>query len=201
MNTKSYTTSVLDYLKRPFEYIAGIQALLLGLLFLAVSIFLGVLFNARFDGLLNLHFVQETNISQLVTEQLINFFSLLILFFLIAKIIGARQARFIDLAGTLLLAMAPLSIMPILNYNELLFTASQGLLEQIQSSQPVESSITAIIVVTSLLMVLAIIYMVSLMFQAYKICTNFKGTKLIVSFMVGILSAAILSKFLIIQIS
>ena len=72
MNTKA---GFLKYVLNPFEYIAGLRALLIGLTGMALSIALGVIFDARFDGVLNLHFTEDSTFYQVVTDQCINYLS------------------------------------------------------------------------------------------------------------------------------
>ena len=201
MKTKTNNPTLLQYLKNPFEYIAGAQALIYGSLFLVLSIVLGIAFNARFDGLLNLHFVESTTAIQLVTDQLINYLSMVAIFFLVVQVLGAKQTRFIDLAGTLLLAMAPFSITPLLNINNIMYNTSMAMVNNLQSSHTTEGMNMGFLVFSLIIMLLTIVWMVALMFQAYKICSNFKGTKLTISFIIGLVGAAILSKYLVILIS
>lgn len=197
---KTNTPSLFQYLKNPFEYIAGAQALLFGFVFFLISIALGISFNARFDGLLNLHFVENTTAYQLIKDQAINALSLLVIFYIIAMILGTRQTRLIDLAGTILLAMAPFSLTPLLNINNVMYDTSMTMVKQAQSSTPMEGLNIGWLVFSLVIILLAIVWVVALMFQAYKICTNFKGSKLTLSFIIGLVTAAILSKSLVILI-
>ncbi|HBF18861.1 MAG TPA: hypothetical protein DDW81_02125 [Cryomorphaceae bacterium] len=197
MNTKA---GFLKYVLNPFEYIAGLRALLIGLTGMALSIALGVIFDARFDGVLNLHFTEDSTFYQVVTDQCINYLSLCGVFYLLLSGLGARQTRFIDLAGTLLLAMAPVSILPIFNYNGILYQSSVQMIGQLQTPGS-GKDVPAIVFVAGFCMLAVIAWTVALFYQSYKICSNFKGPKLIISFSAGLLLAIVISKYLINLIS
>lgn len=201
MKNNSNQTNIVQYLKNPFEFIAGFKALGLGTAFLILSIVLGVIFNARFDGVLNLHFVGQVSFMNVVVDQLINFASVATMFYLVARIAGASGIRFIDVAGTQLLAMAPYSILPLLNYNNLLYSTSKVLMDQFTGRETGGDLNIGWLTISGIIMLMALIWMISLMYKAYKICSNFKSTRLVVSFVAALLLAVILSKYLIIQIA
>lgn len=195
-----------NFLLNPFEKIAGQQALRYGIVIMLVSALLSILFNARFDGILDLHF---TNVSPgwkvAFLDQAVNIISLFIAFFIVARLFGAKHTRWIDIIGTFALARAPYMLLPLLNFNNELGGYGERLLELI-SSTPYEELNSADffewwMIPYFLILFLGLVWMVILYFYAFKVSTNLKGNKLIFAFIIGIFTAELISKLLILSLT
>jgi hypothetical protein len=60
------------WLFNPFIYIAGIRSLLLGLILITISAWLGFLNNAHFDGVLDMHRAMPSPFSIFLVELIID---------------------------------------------------------------------------------------------------------------------------------
>jgi hypothetical protein len=189
---------MLKIFKNPFELIAGGKALLLGLILTLISAFLATQFNARFDGALDLHFVAETQFISSLIDQVLNLIVLSLVFYTGALLAGARFTRFIDIIGTFSIAKSPFLLLPALNFNGHLFRIGENLLEPSTSLRIAEwIFFTGAIII----MLLAICWAVYWLYQAFKISSNLKGTRLIFTFFFCIIISEIISKILILNIN
>lgn len=195
-----------NFLLNPFEKIAGEQALLYGLIIMLVSALLSILFNARFDGILDLHF---TNVSPgwkvALLDQGVNIVSLFIAFFIVARLFGAKHTRWIDIIGTFALARAPYMMLPLLNFNNKLGGYGERVFELISSTNYEDLNPADFfewwMIPYFLILFLGLVWMIILYFQAFKISTNLKGNQLIFAFIIGIFAAELISKLLIISLT
>jgi hypothetical protein len=185
-----------NLLFNPFEKYAGKEALISGIALAACAALLSSLFNTRFDGVLDIHFVAvDTSVKTALLDQLINLASLIVIFYILALAFGAKSTRLVDVAGTLALARAPFILAPFLNSTGFMSAFSSKFEYITPGSMPeiTASDILPLIPVILVLIVLSI-WMIALSFNAWKVSTNLKGIKLIVSFIIGVLASEILSK-------
>jgi hypothetical protein len=181
----------------PFEKVAGYKALVAGLLAACLSSVMAFAFNTRFDGILDVHFVPDTLLPVLLMEQLINISSLTIIFYGTGLILKGNHFRFADICGTLALARSPLMLAPFLN--------AGGLFLKLQPTKPGEHLMIGdigpanlvFLIFASVILILLLIWYVTLLYKAYAISINVKGWKAIAGFVVSLLFAEILSKYLI----
>lgn len=189
--------TILQLTVNPFEKIAGYTALGLGILCALVSSVLAYLFNTRFDGVLDIHFSINTTYFPLLSEQFINMFSIVSIFYLTGLMMRAGNFRFIDLAGTMILARAPLVVAPLFNASGVFINIQQSLLNGAQPESVLKSVNIIFLIAVSLLLIVILVWYISLLYKAYRISTNLKSGKAIGSFIVAIILAEALSKILI----
>jgi hypothetical protein len=184
----------------PFTHIAGMKAFAIGLPVILLSSALGYLSHTHFDGVLDAHMSDYGTIYNYITEGLIDFICLFVTFYITGIIISGSHFRFIDLMGTLSLSRAPLIIIALAGF----IMPQQKVLDYVfytflNKGTPV--SITAFdvigFIVGIIIIILVMIWTVALMFNAYKICVNKKGAKLIVSFIIALFISEVISKILI----
>ena len=181
----------------PFTKIAGTKALIIGLSIIILSALLCYPTNTHFDGVLDIHFSGANNIYIHLIEGITNLISIVFIFSLTVLIIVGAKFRFIDLLGTMSLSRAPLIIIPIFSLilplqkmNDY-FTYTYS-----KIGTPVEIGYWDIIsfIVFSLIIIFVIIWTITLMYNAFRICMNVKGAKAVASFVTGLLLAEVLSK-------
>lgn len=182
----------------PFIKLAGLPALAFGVFFLIVGALLAGYCNARFDGVIDLHFGHSVGFVQPLIDQVLAWGSLVLVFYLLSLAFGARP-RLIDLAGTMALARLPFAFAPMINAGGHISNVSDKLksIDPQHVVFPVSGSELIIFVLLSIISVILLVWLSALYFNAYKICTNLKGNNLIVSFIVGLLMAEALSVYLI----
>jgi hypothetical protein len=190
--------STFKFLYNPFVRYAGGQAVAYGIAISLLAAVLASVMCARFDGILDVHFVASpVSLSLALIDQGCNALTLSVVFYSMALAAGARHTRFVDIVGTLLLARAPFVFVPLLNatgtFSDLSRVAMAGALTQ---PEGLDLGNLLFIIPLSLLMLLLVVWMVALMYHAYRVSTHLKSTRLVLSFIVAIILAEALSKYL-----
>jgi hypothetical protein len=202
MNQNSNEKRTLaQWLFNPFKFIAGYQALLIGLAAIILTSLLGSLSNTHFDGVLDVHTGRQAPQWFFLCEGLINWISLAIILLVLGLIVSRSTLRTIDVLGTQALARWPylvtaLAMLPEANRKVLEYLVTK--LTQSHTSILINGTDIAIFAVAMFLMILMLIWMVALMYRAYAVSCNIKGPKAIVTFIIGLIGAEILSKIFII---
>ena len=194
-------TSLKTILINPFEIIAGTKALLIGLGLILLTGVLGYFSNICFDGIIDMHFADnKLTFLYHLTEGIINWVLASIILFLAGAIFSKTRYRLIDVFGTIALSRWPLSLLSFFS----LFVAHQKvnnyILWKVTGKEPeVFVAIGELIAFGFLvfLIILVLIWMIKLMYNAYSISFNLKGQKAIFSFIGALFIAEIVSKFLI----
>ncbi|MHC4394389.1 MAG: hypothetical protein ACYS1A_01920 [Planctomycetota bacterium] len=186
----------------PFRFIAGFRALLLGLAIILLSAFFGWLGTTHFDGVLDFHTGLQASLWFFFAEGLINWVSLVIPLFFFGLIVSRFSFRIVDVLGTQALARWPylitaLVMLPDANRRFAEYMMSRfGLGAAVASINYVDMLIFAFAMLLSILMA---VWMVALMYKAYAVSCNIKGAKTIITFIISLLGAEVLSKFVILQ--
>jgi len=168
------------WLFNPFTYIAGYRALIFGFIFMTVTLVISFYSNTHFDGAIDAHIGFQTPFSVYIAEQIIAWGSVVLTCYLVASIISKSAFRFIDLAGTIALSRAPMLLVSIIAFVPVL-----------QNAKPGQISNTVLLI--ALVMIIPVIWMITLMFNAFKTSANVKGTRAVVGFIAALILAEILS--------
>ncbi len=158
---------MMKKLFNPFVYVAGTQALLLGLVFVALTTGLGYLNNSHFNGVLDYHKPPELlgkSILYSAGEQLIIIGCLTGLFYAAGLIFSKSAIRFIDVAGTMTLSRAPM-----------LLSAIGGF--AMPKSLGSIADITMPVILLSLAVILWTIWSIALAYNAFSVSCNIKGRR------------------------
>ncbi len=166
-----------------YTHIAGAKALLIGLGFIIATTIVGYYSNVHFDGALDAHSGKPSSISIHALQHLIAWVSVVLIFSLAGFILSKSRFRFIDIAGTIALARAPMLLVALIGFAPALQNAKPG---EINNS----------IMLVTLIMIFPIIWMITLMYNAFTTSINVKGTKAVIGFIVGLILAEVLSKVL-----
>jgi len=187
-------------LYNPFEIFSERQLLLIGILFLIIGSFLGYLFNGRFDGVLDLHFVEFVDFYEVFLDNIINTFVLTIFLFLLGLFINPKT-RIIDLLNTALIARIPFYILPFFNTNGHMYRITDALMDLVAKNnlEAIAFSDTIFMAIFGILALATMVWFAILLWNGFKIATNAKGIKAIILFILVVLLAEIASKYLIIQ--
>lgn len=187
-------------LYNPFEIFSEKQLLISGIIILILGSYIGFLFNGRFDGVVDLHFMENVTLSNVLIDNLINTVLLSVFLFLLGLFINSKT-RIIDILNTSLIARIPFYMLPFFNTNNKMIETTEGLLEMATSNNM--ESLTPIdlffVVVFGILALLTLIWFSILLWNGFKVATNAKGTKAVVFFITVVLLAEIVSKYLILQ--
>lgn len=197
----------IDWLFRPFRFVAGSTALIAGLFVISLTAGIGTFSHMHTDGVIDAHFGPGSFLLFL-SEGLINLLCMTLTTVIAAKIISKSAFRLIDMIGTQALARAPMILVVVIG----LFTPMEAIMvwvKELMANPNTQSSITSgdmtLFIVSAIVSLLAIIWMIALMWQGYKISANTKGATGIISFIIALLAAEVLSKiaigFLITQLT
>jgi hypothetical protein len=186
---------------KPFEKYSEKTLLLVGILFTLLGSFFAYVFNTRFDGVIDVHIVTNSLPYQALLDNLVNIFCLVLFLYISSKYIN-KKTRGIDIINTALVARAPFYLMPFFNINGVIQKASDDV---IQFANPelisqISSSNLCILIVFGIIAILFLVWYISLLFNGIKVASNAKGKTPIILFIISLLLAEILSKFLIFQL-
>ena len=179
------------WLFNPFVYIAGAKALAIGGVIMVVSSVIVSTHNGHFDGAMDVHFGAKTNLLQAICEPLVSWLSLVLALYLFGRIASESAIRFIDVAGTTALARWPMLPISLL-----------GLIPQPDMPEPNKMTLEAImkiatspgVIIEGLLSLPLIVWFIALLYNAYSVSANLKGSKAVWSFIGGLVAAEIVSK-------
>ncbi|MDD5063524.1 MAG: hypothetical protein PHQ35_02035 [Phycisphaerae bacterium] len=197
MTDTANSSRLSQRLFNPFRFMAGFQALLLGLAIILLSSFIGSISNTHFDGVLDVHTGAAAPMWFFLVEGMIDWICMVIPLFFFGLIVSRSSFRVIDVLGTQALARWPYLIAAV----AMIPDANRRVLEHIVSkvAQTAPAAISSIDVFVfgfaMIVLILMMIWMVVLMYRAYTVSCNIKGAAAIVTFVVSLIGAEVLSKF------
>jgi len=171
----------------PFTRIAGWQAFGLGLVFVIFMGIIGSYSNVSFNGALDVHFVQHMTLISSFSLLAIDIISLVLVMW-IAGLILSKGFRFIDILGTMTLAKAPLIIIAFAGYFN--HSIDQNKIPE----HPLEMFQSISFIVLIILSIFITIWNVTLIYNAFRISCDVKGSKSTVAFIIGLLVAEVVSQ-------
>lgn len=186
----------------PFQNYSEKQLITFGILAGIVGSLLALAFNGRFDGVLDLHFIEKTSISTTAIDLMINIFILSTLLFLVGKIVN-KKTRLIDIIATSLIAKIPFYFLLFFNVNNKMYLATENLMEMVTKNKPIaiETFDMIILVVSGIATFACLIWSIILLFNGFKTATNSKKTKHILFFALAIILAEVISKIIILKLN
>lgn len=189
----------------PFEQFSERPLILFGIAATILFSMTGAFFNARFDGVIDLHFVNSTYFRDTLVDNALNIATLALVFFTLGRIRN-NKTRFIDVFSASLIARIPYYMVPFFNWNNLILIESEKLSQQFLTVQPgtvpqFESSSMLILALFAVVSLLFLAWFIYVLYQGYKVATNAKGPFEVVLFGVALLIAEVFSKIIFYQIN
>ncbi len=157
----------------PFTRIAGTKSLIVGLIALLITSFLAYLTGTHFYGFYIIN-AKNSDFWVYLVENISNWLFISVFLFVSGLIFSKSKIRAIDIFGTTLLSMIPLIIVPVVR-----------LIPGLQTFATQSFARYAF----GLVSIIAVIWTISLLFNAYKVSSNLKNEKLIISFIVCLVLA------------
>jgi hypothetical protein len=180
----------------PSVYIAGAQALGLGITAILLAGLIGAGAHAHFDGVLDTHIGAAAPLWAFLLEGFIDWLCLGVVLLVLGKIISRTSFRAIDLLGTQALARWPTFIISLVLLPKAFTRFANDLLQQIlRGGTPHFNAFDAVVfgmVIIALLILVC--WMVELMYKSFSTSCNVKGGKAIGTFIGGLLLAELVSK-------
>ena len=187
------------WLFNPFHYVAGGQALLIGLVAVLAAAVIGSLSNTHFDGVLDVHTGLEAPLWVFVFESVMDWLALGAVLFVGGALVSKSRFRALDVFGTQALARAPTLVTVVLA----LLPGYQRYLQYFVAKymgQTVDVEIGAldpfVCCVALMGMLLMLVWMVALMYRAFAVSCNVRGCKAIGTFIACLLAAEAVTKAL-----
>ncbi len=196
----------------PFVYVAGTHALWAGLLIIILTSLIGHASGVYFPGVLDGKIGWEGGFPMHLGLSLIAWLCMVVVFYPMALMLSPTKARLADIAGTQALARAPMLLSALAGFPRVLDKVIASIMyrfvDQIEAYAEVEVKDWAdpgpissweifLAVLITLIFILATVWMVALMFHAYRVSSNLKRTRAGVSFTIGLLIAQGLSTFIV----
>ena len=188
---------LVEWLFRPFTYLAGARALGLGIAAILLAGLLASVGNTHFDGVLDVHTGRAAPAWFFLSEGFIAWLSLAVILFALGKLTSRSAFRAVDLFGTQAMARWPMVITAL----AVLTPPYQRFITAVAREPATLAGLTAlplsdiIVGVLVLIVMLAmLVWMVALMYQSYRVCCCPRGAKGIITFVIGLLIAETLSK-------
>ena len=188
---------LITLLFNPFVYIAGVEALLIGATVIILAGVIGSFSHTHFDGVLDLHTGAQAQLGVFLLEGLADWLSLGLVLLVMGRIISKTSFRTIDLLGTQALARWPTIFTSLITLPAGFQRFGNYLLEElVRPGGKAQFDCTDAVVFWTVLAVsvLLLCWMVALMYKSYSVSCNVKGGKAVVTFIVGLILAEILSK-------
>lgn len=182
------------WLFNPFYYVAGVKALIIGLIVLVLTGVFAFFSHVRFDGLLDFHMaLPPVPLWVNIAENLFSWLLFSILLLLAGKIISKSRPRCIDVFGTQALARLPYlfvslaALIPGTRRFARELVAGRASLDQLS----VDMAVFILVVVLGLLM---LVWMIVLMYRAFAVSCNVSGKAATLTFIVALIVGEVISK-------
>jgi hypothetical protein len=180
----------MNKLLNPVKYFQDKKLLTVNLLIFCIGTFIAIAFSARFDGVLDLHFVAQRIPVKTMTDNIIDIIMLTLLLFIVGKIIN-NKTRMIDCLNTAFYSRIPMYLLCFTNVGGISTKLSETVL--LGSMQTVDYTF---LIILALLSITAVIITVLILFNGFKVATNAKKAKHYVYFFIGFIVAEIISAFI-----
>ena len=193
-----------QWLFNPFHYVAGGQSMGLGLVVILAAGGLGALSQTHFDGVIDVHSGRAAPLWAFLAEGLINWLSLAIVLLIVGMLASKSSWRAIDLFGTQALARWPmlLSALATLLPGYQRFTQHLAWKLLKEGNEPIVQVADGVAfgIVVGVILV-ALIWMIYLMYKAFSVSCNLRGGKAVLLFIVALIAAEVISKIAIIALN
>ncbi len=179
-----------------YERLVGLKSSLGSIIVLVAFYFSAFYNNIRLDGVLNLHFTQNLKHQTLITDLLVNFLCLIVVFGLALYLINHRLPRLVDLIPQLIWAQLPLIPLCFLTY--LFNYHSMGALAQqsAYNQELIEMTKSPTFWLATLILIGGIILHIHFYYGLFKVDSGLKGHKLGWTFTATLLISSFLSMFI-----
>ena len=182
----------------PFNYIAGTKSLLIGLAIIFITSLTGYYSNTFFPDILSVKTGVELTFKVSLLFNIVNWLSISLLLYIASLIFSKSSVRFIDLFGTQALARSPYLLATLLGFSKSINRLGEYFLwKYLSIGEPTDISsleMTIAVVLLTLIVIISI-WMITLMYNAFKVSSNIKGGKSVTIFIIVFILSIILSAF------
>jgi len=199
---------MIKKLINPFIYIAGVPSLITGILIILLTSVIGYYSNTHFPDVISVKTAQGLKICYLIIQGFSNWLVLSIVLYLAAVIFSKSSVRVVDIFGTQALARFPYLFASFIGFSGSIDRFGKYVLwTYLQKGEPVILSDSTMIfaIILIVITIMLTVWLITLMFNAFKVSANIKGIKAIILFVVSLIISIgltnLISKYLFIQFS
>lgn len=169
--------SNLSFLFNPFDKIAGIKALCIGLALFAISTVLAHLGGVVFSSIISAQLI-PFNLAQAFIAHGVSLLVLILVMYVAGLIFSPSSIRLIDVAGTMTLSRAPFVIIGAMLSIPLVSSSWQKFVSVIfMPGMASESWVAPVFIGSMVIVFICVIWFVVLAYNAFSVSCNIKGMK------------------------
>lgn len=188
-----------NFLFNPFRFIAGGKALILGGIIMVLTALVGWFSHTHFPDIISLKSNSDYPFSYLLFQTFVNWFLFSSLIYGYSKAVSKSSVRALDIFGTQALARFPYLPGAFIGFSGSMERFTKYILSK--TMQPdLDISITqtdiGIAVLIMVLSLLLLIWLFVLMYNAFSLSSNLKGSKAVIGFIVCLVISVIASQFI-----
>lgn len=190
-------TTITSWLFTPFKYIAGLKALIFGFTIILILSVMGYFGNTHFDGALDIHYGCGENTTPYTIHifyQFVKWISFITIFYIAGRIVTKSKIRIVDIAGTVALSQAPLILAALAGFIPM-FHICIGDPDSVNIAATIatlKENIVPLFIV-GIITIGVSIWSILLMYNGYSISVNIKGIIGVVSFVIALFVAEVIS--------
>ena len=183
----------------PFVEIAGSKALFYGLLVMMLTGLTGYFSQTHFPDVISIKIIQEyLPLGYFFVQQLMIWLIPSLIFFVFAFWGSSSAVRVLDILGTLALARFPYFIAALLGFSGSIKRFGNYIMALVME-QDMSATISVIDIIMAIIIlfltILLTIWMVALMYNAFRVSSNLKGGKAVGLFIAGLFISIIATLF------
>lgn len=180
----------------PFTHVAGIRSLFWGVKIILITSILGYFFNIHFPDVISVKMCSNYSLWYFLIQSFSNWIIISLIFYISSLLFSKSKIRVIDMFGTQALARFPYLLAPFTGISQAPIVVSEYILYTfLGMGDPVEitSGQIAITIIMILVTLLLTIWLIALMFNAFKVSSNIKGAKSVILFIIGLILSMVIS--------
>lgn len=180
----------------PFKLYSEQQLFSVGMVLTVLLILISYVTNTYFYGLFKIHYAQELSLSTALFEAVTIAFFYVIVLYALGKWLNAKT-RLIDIINIALIVKIPLLLLAPLNINHWAHRQTENLLQSVSDPYNLQftTDLSIFLAITSILAIATLVWVVILLYNGFKIATNFKGTKHTLLFIAAVICIEIAIRF------
>ncbi len=194
---------MIKKLFNPFTFIAGGYSLIIGIIIILLTSIIGFFSNIHFPDVISVKTSSDYPLQYHIIQNVMNFIIVSTIMYMVSIIFSKSKIRIVDVYGTQALARFPYLIAAFIGFSNSMDNFKNYVFWQfLKQGDPIDIStsdilITIILVIITLLLT---IWLIVLMYNAFKISANLKGPKSIFLFIGGLIISIFISSLFTIQL-
>ncbi len=189
---------MINKLINPFRYIAGYKSLTIGLLIIFCTSLVSAFSHKHFPDIISVKTSPGYPFLYLLIENTSIWIVFSTILYVLSISFSKSAVRFVDIFGTQAFARLPYFLVSFVGFSGSLKLFNQHILwTALQRGEPVDLSILDATIAVLLLVftLLMTVWVILLMFNAFKVSSNIKGSRLFLLFIVSVIGSTIISHY------